>query len=101
MFRLTQPAWLGRLGIKVKLQAAFAAAAAMTVIAAVVAITSFSAAERGVERVANHEVPLMTDALRLSATSGEISAGPRASSAPRPPTSRRRSRAPFRIATRP
>jgi methyl-accepting chemotaxis protein len=74
MSRLTQPAWLGRLGIKVKLQLAFAAAAAMTVLAAVVAITSFSAAERGVESVANREVPLMTEALRLSATSGEISA---------------------------
>ena len=63
-----------RFGIKVKLQAAFAAVAIMTVAAAAVALMSFSATEQGVERVASHEVPLMTDALRLSAISGEISA---------------------------
>src|SRR5215475_3152283 len=63
-----------RVGIKVKLQAAFAAVAAMTVMAAAVALMSFSMTERGVDRLANHEVPLMTDALRLSAASGEISA---------------------------
>jgi methyl-accepting chemotaxis protein len=64
----------GRLGIKFKLQIAFGAVAAMTVIAAALAITSFSAAERDVGRMAKEDVPLMTDALRLSATSGEISA---------------------------
>ena len=63
-----------RFGIKIKLQAAFAAVAGMTVVAAAVALVSFSMTEQGVERVAHHEVPLMTDALRLSATSGEISA---------------------------
>jgi methyl-accepting chemotaxis protein len=68
------PAAKSRFGIKVKLQAAFAAVAIMTVAAAAVALMSFSATEQGVERVANHEVPLMTDALRLSAISGEISA---------------------------
>ena len=46
----------------------------MTVAAAGVAITSFSATEHGVQGMANREVPLMTDALRLSAISGEISA---------------------------
>ncbi len=46
----------------------------MTVAAAGVAITSFSATEQGVQGMANREVPLMTDALRLSAISGEISA---------------------------
>ena len=46
----------------------------MTVVAAEVAIVSFSATERGVEQVATREVPVMTDALRLSATSGEVSA---------------------------
>jgi methyl-accepting chemotaxis protein len=63
-----------RLGIKVKLQAAFAAVAIMTVAAAMVAVMSFSATQRDVDRVTNHDVPLMTDALRLSAISGEISA---------------------------
>jgi methyl-accepting chemotaxis protein len=63
-----------RIGVNAKLQAAFGAVAVLTVIAAAVAIFSFAATERGFERVAGHEVPLMTDALRLSAVSGEISA---------------------------
>jgi methyl-accepting chemotaxis protein len=64
----------GGLRIRTKLQIAFGAVAIMTVIAAGVAMMSFSATERGVESVAVRDVPLMTDALRLSATSGEISA---------------------------
>src|ERR1700704_5977949 len=67
-------AWLGGLGIKVKLPVAFAAVSIMTLAAAAVAITSFSATEQGVQNMATREVPLMTDALRLSAISGEISA---------------------------
>src|ERR1043166_7775726 len=63
-----------RFGIKVRLQAAFGAVAITTVIAAVVAIMSFSDTERGFERVSTREVPTMTDALRLSVASGEISA---------------------------
>ena len=63
-----------RFGIKVRLQLAFGAVAVMTVVAAVVAIMSFSETERGFQRVSTREVPMMTDALRLSATSGEISA---------------------------
>jgi methyl-accepting chemotaxis protein len=63
-----------RVGIKTKLQAAFGAVAVMTVVAAGVAITSFAETERGFERVSGREVPLMTDALRLSAASGEIAA---------------------------
>jgi methyl-accepting chemotaxis protein len=63
-----------RFGVKVKLQAAFAVVAGMTVIAAAVALLSFAATERGVEQVASREVPVMTDALRLSTTFGEISA---------------------------
>ncbi|HXW23676.1 MAG TPA: methyl-accepting chemotaxis protein [Xanthobacteraceae bacterium] len=63
-----------RLGVNIKLQAAFGAVAVLTVVAAAVAIVSFSATERGFDRVAGHEVPVMTDALRLSAVSGEISA---------------------------
>lgn len=71
-FKLTR--WIGGLGIKVKLPVAFAAVAIMTLAAAVVAITSFAATELGVQNIATREVPLMTDALRLSAISGEISA---------------------------
>ena len=63
-----------KFGIKVRLQAAFGAVAITTVIAAVVAIMSFSETERGFERVSTREVPTMTDALRLSVASGEISA---------------------------
>jgi methyl-accepting chemotaxis protein len=63
-----------KFGIKIRLQAAFGAVAIMTVIAAAVAIMSFSETERGFERVSMREVPTMTDALRLSAASGEISA---------------------------
>src|SRR4051794_22286903 len=64
---------VARFGVKAKLQLAFGAVAAMTVIAAGVAIVSFSSTERGFQRVAGHEVPVMTDALRLSVSSGEIS----------------------------
>jgi methyl-accepting chemotaxis protein len=63
-----------KFGIKVRLQAAFGAVAVTTVVAAAVAITSFSETERGFERVSTREVPMMTDALRLSVASGEISA---------------------------
>ncbi len=61
-------------GVRVKLQIAFGAVALMTVIAAIVGILSFSATEREFKRVAGHDVPVMTDALRLSAMSGDISA---------------------------
>src|ERR1700754_4457428 len=63
-----------RFGIKVKLQLAFTAVAIMTVVAAAVAMMSFSDTERGFSRVSTHEVPMMTDALRMSVASGEISA---------------------------
>src|ERR1041384_2628947 len=63
-----------KFGIKVRLQAAFGAVAVTTVIAAAVAIMSFSETQRGFERVSTREVPTMTDALRLSAAWGEISA---------------------------
>src|ERR1700681_3894113 len=62
-----------KLGIKARLQIAFSAVSGMTLIAAAVAILSFSAAERGVRYMARHEVPLMTDAMRLSVISGGIS----------------------------
>ena len=63
-----------RIGVNAKLQGAFGAVAFLTVVAAAVAIVSFSGTQRGFERVAGHEVPVMTDALRVSAVSGEISA---------------------------
>src|SRR3954454_24726923 len=63
-----------KFGIKVRLQVAFGAVAIMTVVAAAVAIMSFSETQRGFERVSTREVPTMTDALRLSVASGEISA---------------------------
>jgi methyl-accepting chemotaxis protein len=65
---------LSRSGVKFKLQLAFAAAALMTVVASAVAIVSFRSIESNVQRVAQHQVPLMTEALRLSVMSGEISA---------------------------
>jgi methyl-accepting chemotaxis protein len=61
-----------KLGIKARLQIAFGVVAGMTLIAAAVAILSFSAAERGVKYVAGREVPLVTDAMRLSVISGGI-----------------------------
>ena len=64
----------GTFGIKFKLQIAFGVVAIMTVVAAAVAIMSFSDTERGFARVQSREVPMMTDALRLSVASGEISA---------------------------
>ena len=67
------PVKLLRSGIGVKLQLAFGAAALMTVIACGVAILSFWNTERDVQQVAHREVPLMTEALRLSAMSGEVS----------------------------
>src|SRR6266566_4256358 len=73
--RAKPPGAAGRgIGVNAKLQGAFGAVAILTVIAAAVAIFSFSVTERGFERVSGHEVPVMTDALRLSAVSGEISA---------------------------
>src|SRR5687767_4528544 len=68
------PIKLLRSGIGVKLQLAFGAAALMTVIACGVAILSFWNTERDVQQVAQREVPLMTEALRLSAMSSEVSA---------------------------
>lgn len=65
--------FLPQLGVRSKLQIAFGAVAVMTVIAAGVALLSFRETERGFARVAGQEVPVMTDALRLSVTSGEIS----------------------------
>lgn len=63
-----------RFGVRSKLQMAFGAVALMTVVAAGLGIVSFQATEREFQRVASHDVPMMTDALRMSVISGEISA---------------------------
>src|SRR5262249_39284278 len=63
-----------RFGVRGKLQTAFGAVALMTIVAAGIGIVSFSATEREFQRVASHDVPMMADALRLSAMSGEIAA---------------------------
>jgi methyl-accepting chemotaxis protein len=73
-FRGLNPANIAKAGIRVKLQLAFGTVALMTVIASGLAIMSFQSAERSVEHIADREVPLMTEALRLSVMSGEISA---------------------------
>ncbi|MBM3528098.1 MAG: HAMP domain-containing protein [Alphaproteobacteria bacterium] len=63
-----------RFGVKGKLQTAFGAVALMTVVAAGVAIVSFSAIEREFRQVAGSDVPMMADALRMSGMTGEIAA---------------------------
>ena len=63
-----------RFGVNAKLQLAFGAVAILTVVAAMVAMLTFNGTGRGVERVAGYEMPVVVDALRLSAVSGVISA---------------------------
>ncbi len=63
-----------RFGVRAKLQAAFGGVAALTVIATAVAFLSFSAVERGLQQIAGRQVPVMTDAMRLSVISADISA---------------------------
>jgi methyl-accepting chemotaxis protein len=63
-----------RFGVRGKLLTAFGAVAAMTVAAAGLSLMSFSATEREFQRVSGSDVPMMTDALRLSAMTGEIAA---------------------------
>jgi methyl-accepting chemotaxis protein len=72
--KFINPANLAKGGIGAKLQIAFGAVALMTVVASGLAILSFRSAENSVEHIAEREVPLMTEALRLSVMSGEISA---------------------------
>jgi len=75
VFGALNPARLRKAGIGLKLQFAFCTVAVMTVIASGLAILSFRSAENSVGHMAEREVPLMTEALRLSVMSGEISAG--------------------------
>jgi len=63
-----------RLGVSAKLQLAFGAVAGLTMLAAAVGLISFSAIEGGLQRVVNHQMPAMADAMRLSVISGNISA---------------------------
>ena len=63
-----------RFGIGAKLQMAFWVVAGLTVLAAAVAFLSFASMERGLRQVTGVQVPMMTDAMRLSVISGDISA---------------------------
>jgi methyl-accepting chemotaxis protein len=63
-----------RLGVSAKLQLAFGAVAGLTMLAAAVSFVSFSAIEGGLQHVVDHQMPAMTNAMRLSVISGNISA---------------------------
>ena len=63
-----------RFGISAKLQVAFGIVVGLTVIAAATALLSFSAIEDVLQQFAGHQVPVMTDSMRLSSISGDISA---------------------------
>jgi methyl-accepting chemotaxis protein len=65
---------LPRLGVSAKLQLAFGAVVGLTVLAAAVGFVSFSAIKGGLQHVVNHQMPTMTNAMRLSVISGSISA---------------------------
>jgi methyl-accepting chemotaxis protein len=71
---LPSPQGQSRFGVSAKLQAAFGGVAALTVIATAVAFLAFSAVERGLQQIASRQVPVMTDAMRLSVISADISA---------------------------
>lgn len=63
-----------RFGISAKLQVAFGIVVGLTVIATVTALLSFSAIEDVLRQFAGQQVPVMTDSMRLSAISEDISA---------------------------
>jgi methyl-accepting chemotaxis protein len=63
-----------RFGVSAKLQIAFGLVAGLTVVAAAVAFVSFSTIERGLQQVVRQQAPAMTDAMRLSVISGDVSA---------------------------
>jgi methyl-accepting chemotaxis protein len=64
----------GSFSIRAKLQTAFGVVALLTVTAAGVAVLSFSAIQGGVTDLIGRQVPEMTDAMRLSTVSAELSA---------------------------
>ena len=63
-----------KFGISAKLQIVFGIVACMTLIAGATAFLWFSAVENVVRQFTDHQVPVMTDSMRLSVVSGEISA---------------------------
>lgn len=63
-----------RFGISAKLQVAFGIVVGLTVIAAATALLSFSAIEDVLRQFAGQQVPVMTNSMRLSSISGDISA---------------------------
>jgi methyl-accepting chemotaxis protein len=63
-----------RFGISAKLQIAFGVVASLTVIAAGMALLSFSTVEEVLRQFTSQQVPVMTDSMRLSVISGDISA---------------------------
>jgi len=63
-----------RLGVAGKLQSAFSFAAALTAISTAVSLLCFSAVETGLDDFAARQMPVVADVMRLSTTSGEISA---------------------------
>jgi methyl-accepting chemotaxis protein len=62
------------LGVSAKLQWAFGAVAALTLLAAAVGLLSFRKIEGGLQRVVNVQMPAMTNAMHLSVLTGNISA---------------------------
>src|SRR5476649_2918466 len=63
-----------RFGISAKLQVAFGIVAGLTVVAAATALLSFSSIEDVLRQFAGQQIPVMTDSMRLSSISGDISA---------------------------
>src|SRR5260370_30484730 len=62
-----------KFGIQAKLQTAFGAAALLTVVASGIALLSFAAIQRAVGDLVGRQVPEMTDTLRLSTISAQVS----------------------------
>ncbi len=62
------------LGVSAKLQWAFGAVAGLTLLATIVGLLSFSTIEGGLRRVVDVQMPAMTNAMRLSVITGNISA---------------------------
>lgn len=63
-----------RFGVSAKLQIAFGIVVGLTMIAVLLAILSFSAIEGVLRQFVGQSVPVMTDSMRLSVISGDISA---------------------------
>jgi methyl-accepting chemotaxis protein len=63
-----------RLGVAAKLQFAFSAVAALTVLSTVVSLLCFAAVEARLGDFAERKMPIVADVIQLSAISGEISA---------------------------